>query len=131
MADLTPKQAAFVREYLVDLNATQAAIRAGYSPNGARVQGCRLLAEPNIAAEIKAAQDKRARKTEITAEKVLADIERISVSAEAVEDFGAALKGKELLGKHLGMWVDRQEVSGAGGGPLQVVVQKYGEGDEE
>lgn len=131
MADLTPKQAAFVREYLVDLNATQAAIRAGYSPNGARVQGCRLLAEPNIAAEIKAAQDKRARKTEITAEKVLADIERISVSAEAVEDFGAALKGKELLGKHLGMWVDRQEVSGAGGGPLQVVVQKYGSEDED
>ena len=40
---LNPRQAAFVREYLVDLNGTQAAIRAGYSPNGADVQAIRLL----------------------------------------------------------------------------------------
>ena len=45
---LTQKQKAFVQEYLVDLNATQAAIRAGYSPKTAAVTGCENLTKPNI-----------------------------------------------------------------------------------
>lgn len=52
MAKLTDKQELFAREYLKDLNATQAAIRAGYSEKSAAAQGCENLTKPNIAARI-------------------------------------------------------------------------------
>lgn len=68
---LTPKQALFVNEYLVDLNATQAAIRAGYSPKTANEQASRLLANVNVAAEVEKRRASIADKLEITQEKVL------------------------------------------------------------
>lgn len=68
---MTPKQAAFVREYLVDLNATQAAIRASYSAKTAEQQGSRLLGNVEVAAAIAAAQRERSERTEITADRVL------------------------------------------------------------
>jgi phage terminase small subunit len=70
-ATLTPRQERFVLEYLVDLNATQAAIRAGYSAKTAAVIGCQNLGKPELAAAIAGAQQKRAGKLEITAEAVL------------------------------------------------------------
>ncbi|CAN0439980.1 unnamed protein product, partial [Laminaria digitata] len=57
---LTPKEASFVEEWPVDLNGTQAAIRAGYSPNGASVQASRLLAKPKIQAAIKKRLEEKA-----------------------------------------------------------------------
>lgn len=75
---MTPKQQLFVREYLVDLNATQAAQRCGYSEKTAYAQGCRLLKDAEVAAAIQAAMDKRAAKTEITAERVLQEIARLA-----------------------------------------------------
>jgi len=68
---LTPKQEAFVREYLVDLNATQAAIRAGYSQRTANEQGARLLANVSVRAAIEAAQAERAERVGISADAVL------------------------------------------------------------
>lgn len=68
---LTPKQQKFVEEYLVDLNATQAAIRAGYAENTARVVGAENLTKPAVAAAIAAARSERSARTEITADKVL------------------------------------------------------------
>lgn len=68
---LTPKQEAFVREYLIDLNATQAAIRAGYSGKTAKQQGQRLLTNVAIADAVAEAQAKRVEKTEIDARYVL------------------------------------------------------------
>ena len=68
---LNGKQLCFVREYLVDLNATQAAIRAGYSSNGAQVQGARLLTNAMVAAEIKKGMAEREKRTDITQDKVL------------------------------------------------------------
>lgn len=68
---LTPKQQAFIREYLIDLNATQAAKRAGYSAHTAEMIGKENLRKPPIKAAIDAAISKRSEKTEITAEKVL------------------------------------------------------------
>lgn len=68
---MTPKQEAFVREYLIDLNATQAAIRAGYSEATANEQGARLLANVSIAAAIKDALADRATRTQINADYVL------------------------------------------------------------
>lgn len=75
---VTPKQAAFVREYLIDLNATQAAIRAGYSAKTAEQQGPRLLGNVGVSQAIAAAQQKRADKLEITAERVLQELARIA-----------------------------------------------------
>lgn len=55
---LTPKQAAFVREYQVDLNATQAAIRAGYAEASAHVTGSQLLRLPKVTTELAKVQSK-------------------------------------------------------------------------
>lgn len=68
---LTDKQRRFVDEYLVDLNATQAAIRAGYSEKTANEQGNRLLAKVSIATAIQDAMKARGKRTQITADKVL------------------------------------------------------------
>lgn len=80
MADLNPKQAAFVREYLIDLNATQAAIRAGYSAKTAEQQGSRLFRNVEVQATISEAQQARAERTEITADRVLAELAKLGFS---------------------------------------------------
>jgi len=74
---MTPKQEQFVREYLIDLNAAQAAIRAGYSVNTARAIGAENLTKPDIQDAIAAAQIERARRTEITSDRVLKELGRI------------------------------------------------------
>lgn len=71
---LTAKQQLFVREFLLDLNATQAAIRAGYSQRTAQEQGSQMLARPEIKAAIDAAKIERSERTEIEAERVLKEI---------------------------------------------------------
>ncbi|OMF98190.1 terminase small subunit [Paenibacillus sp. FSL R7-0337] len=68
---LTARHKLFVKEYLVDLNAKQAAIRAGYSAKTAEQQASRLLSNVKVQEAIRAAQDKRAAKVEITAEMVM------------------------------------------------------------
>lgn len=77
---LTPKQAAFVREYLVDLNATQAAIRAGYSEKTAYSQGQRLLKNVEVQAAIAEAQAQRAKRTEVTADRVVEELAKLAFS---------------------------------------------------
>lgn len=67
---MTPKQARFVAEYLVDLNATKAAERAGYSPKAAQETGSRLLSNPMIRAEMEQRQAKQLERVGITAEDV-------------------------------------------------------------
>lgn len=76
--ELPPKQAAFVREYLVDLNATQAHIRAGYKSKNPDVDGYQLLVKPRIKEAIQKAMDKRAAKVEISAEYVLRNLMEVS-----------------------------------------------------
>jgi phage terminase small subunit len=77
---LTPKQLRFVEEYLIDLNATQAAIRSGYSEKTAKVIGAENLTKPDIAAAIKAAQAARSQRTQITADMVVQELARIGFS---------------------------------------------------
>lgn len=77
---LTPKQERFVAEYLVDLNATQAAIRAGYSPKDADVQGPRLLGNVGIAAAVAKAKEKRNARVEITQDRVLEELAILAFS---------------------------------------------------
>ncbi|MGB4967049.1 MAG: terminase small subunit [Candidatus Saccharimonadales bacterium] len=116
------KQARFVEEYLIDLNATQAAIRAGYSAKTAYAIGNKLLKETEIKETIAAEMQSRSERTGITADKVLADIEAIKADAMkamadkdgnlAMVNHGAALKACELQGRHLEMWSDKLKVSG-------------------
>lgn len=80
MADLTAKQQRFVEEYLVDLNATQASIRAGYSQDAAAAIGWENLRKPEIAQAIEAAQKARSERTKIDADWVL---QRLALEAQA------------------------------------------------
>ena len=134
MPKLTDKQAAFVREYLVDLNATQAAIRAGYSERTASRIGPQLLGKTWVREAIEKAQAKRARRVEVKAEDVLRGVIEVTTQARDSGDLKTALKGYELQGKHLGMWTEKvkQEVSGPAGGPVasEIVVRFVEPGGE-
>ena len=130
---LTPKQAAFVREYLVDLNATQAAIRAGYSAKTAGQIGDENLKKPEIAAAVQAGMDARSERTEISADYVLMGIREVAERClekapvmvgrgedrqQLTDDAGrnvwtfdssGANRAFELLGKHLKLFTDKVE----------------------
>lgn len=75
---LTPKQERFCQEYLIDLNATQAATRAGYSKKTANEQGARLLANVSVSSHINKLKLERSRNTGITAERVLEEIAKLA-----------------------------------------------------
>ena len=111
--ELTDRQARFCEEYLIDLNATQAAIRAGYSEKTAREQAAQNLSKLNIQEKIAELKAERSKRTEITQDSViqeLAAVARAEVKGVRVVD---KLKALELLGKHLGMFVERYEVNAA------------------
>lgn len=151
---LSDKQAKFVEEYLVDLNATQAAVRAHYSEKTAASQGERLLRNVEIQNAITAAQKDRSERTEISQDRVLSElaamafydpadiagavIEKPADIASLPEKVRRAIIGwswdkhgnfvlklatktssVELIGRHLGMFRERLEVTGKDGGPIQ------------
>lgn len=78
MAKLGEKQAMFVKEYLIDINATQAAIRAGYSRKTAKEQAARLLSHVNVQAAIQKKMTQRGKRTEVTADRVILELARIA-----------------------------------------------------
>ena len=94
---LTARQTRFVAEYLVDLNGTQAAIRAGYSPRTAEAQASRLLRNVKVSAAVAKGQAARFRKVEITAERVLREAGGLAFSSlqDLVDDDGNLLPIKE------------------------------------
>ncbi|CAN0620517.1 phage terminase small subunit [Burkholderia multivorans] len=164
---LTDKQRRFVDEYLVDLNATQAAIRAGYSKRTAASQGERLLRNVEVQAALAERMKAREQRTQVDADYVvrrMVEIDQMDVLdimtdamelkpvsqwprvwrqylsgfdlAEMVEGRGEdrelvgvlkkikwpdKVKNLELLGRHLGMFKDRVEVTGKDGGPVQSI----------
>ena len=119
---MTTKQRRFVDEYLIDNNGAQAAARAGYTAR-TRTRGTTtvrdLMAVPAVAAAIAAGQAKLAQKSALTAEWVLGELRTNHELARGLEEMAASNKALELLGKHIGMFSDRVEHSGPGGGPVQ------------
>jgi phage terminase small subunit len=118
---LNSKQLNFAREYIIDHNATQAAIRAGYSKATANQSGPRLLVNVGVQAEVTRLEGRRAGRLNLTADFVLEGIIGTTREARDQGEFAACLKGYELLGKHLKLFTDRQEYSGEGGGPIRVI----------
>ena len=89
IAGLTPKQERFVEEYLVDLNATQAAVRAGYSAKTAEQQGHQLLKKTSVLEAIVEAMGERSARTQVTQDEVVRELVRIAFSdMRAFLDFG-------------------------------------------
>jgi len=117
---VTPKQAAFVDEYLIDLNSSQAAVRAGYKGDPNTI-GPRLLANVGIKSAIEEKIIARQERTEITQDVVLRDIETIKRSAMTMTadkdgnpvmvNYNAALKACELQGRHNGMFTDKMALT--------------------
>ena len=99
---MTDKQALFCKEYLVDLNATRAAIRAGYSQDTANRIGPENLSKPEIQEEVQRLMESRAKRTEVTADRVLLEFARIAFSnPKDVMDWGPngiVLKDSDELG---------------------------------
>ena len=136
MAELTMKQKCFVEEYLVDLNATQAAIRADYSPKTARAIGAENLTKPDIAKAVTEAMANRSERTMVDQDWVLdAIVSTVKRCQQAMPitdkngepvmvetpngnmapaykfDAAAVLRGAELAGKHLGMFKDKVDLN--------------------
>jgi len=133
---ITAKQQRFVDEYFVDLNATQAAIRAGFSKKTARQRGARLLSNVAIAAAIQAGQAKQEERTGVTADRVIDELALIPsgeltdsaaralrevVSTVSVTEHGPSrrlhvkqhdkLAALRMLCQHLGLFKDKIEMT--------------------
>ena len=87
---MTDKQKKFVEEYLIDLNATQAAIRAGYSPRNADKIGSELLGKTRVSEAIANAMAKRSRRTGVTQDRVVRELAKIAFldMTQVVDDHG-------------------------------------------
>jgi phage terminase small subunit len=104
---LTPKQHRFCIEYLKDRIGKEAAIRAGYSPNAAAQQAYELLQLPKIRAIVDAEQQDSLDRVRVDRDWVL---EQLKLEATSAETDGARVRALELLGKELGMFVERKQV---------------------
>ncbi len=113
MTKLTPKQKAFIDEYLIDLNATQAAIRAGYSAKTAESRGSQLLRNIKVAEAVAKGQQERSQRTLTDADWVITQLVGNHKLALQNDELGHSNKALELIGKHHGAFVDRVETSGA------------------
>ncbi len=125
---LTAKQQRFCEEYVVDCNATQAALRAGYSAKTAGEQGHQQLQKPHVAAEVKRLQEVISERVDYTVDQHMAELEEIHSKALATEPVfdadgqhvgdqwktsATALKAVELKGKVIGAYTEKVEHSGA------------------
>ena len=163
---MTQKQKRFIEEYLIDLNATQAAIRAGYSPDSAADIGSENLRKPDIRMHIDKKMAERSKRTGVNADRVVMELAKLAFVNAAdvintedatlredalVEDTAAIqsvkvkviptqngegiereikmadkIKALELLGKHLGMFKDKVDVSIEKSEKLEEIISQIG-----
>ncbi len=109
---LNAKQARFVEEFLVDLNATAAAKRAGYSEKTAYSQGERLLKHVEIDKAIQEAKDARSERTGITQDEVIQGLKKEATLEGEGSSHSARVSAWAHLGKHLGMFTDNLNLGG-------------------
>ena len=105
--NLTPKQQRFVDEYLIDLNATQAAIRAGYSEKTAYSIGDENLKKPEIKKAIEQAQKERQKRTLVTQDDVIRGLLTEAEWQGEGSSHSARVSAWAHLGKHLNMFTDK------------------------
>ena len=110
---MTPKQKLFCEEYLVDLNATQAAVRAGYSEKTANAIGAENLTKPCIADAIAAAQTERIARVHIDADTVLEGLLAEAMDKGDRSSHGARVAAWKALGQHLGIFTDNVNIKHA------------------
>ena len=124
---LSDRQRKFCEEYLVDLVATQAVIRAGYQTKYPNRVAFQLMENPAIRITIDALRAERSKGTDVTKDFVLQKLQKILRKAEEDNNLSAAIRTLELLGRHLSLFVDRQEISDPDGEAIQVQQQKVKE----
>ncbi len=115
---LTDKQKLFVEEYLVDLNGSAAVLRAGYQTTNPNRMATDLLRHPLVRREIESRQESRLERVALSQDFVINKLISIVEDTEKGNP-QAALRGLELLGKHLAMFKERQEISGPDGAAIQ------------
>lgn len=111
---MRPKQISFCEEYAIDKNGTQAAIRAGHSEKTARQIASENLTKPDIAKYIEFLLAKQTKRTEINADYILKGLKTVAdrCSKDDTFEHAGANRAFELMGKHLGMFTDKVELSG-------------------
>lgn len=116
---MTTKMENFVNEYFIDFNASQACLRAGYKTRVPNQFAAKLMKHPLVAAAIAERKEERQEKFDLTAEYVITKLVSIADKQEEI-NAQASLRALELLGKHLGLYRDRQEISGPDGEAIHV-----------
>ena len=126
-AMLTARQQRFVDEYLKDLNATQAAIRAGYAAKTANANAARMMVNDGIQEAIEARQQTRVERVELEQDWVVNELRKVAQRCLPVEDddgkpvaniVNVGVKALELLGRHQGIFIDKREITGKDGKDL-------------
>ena len=112
---LNPRQQLFAEQYLIDRNGTQACIRAGYSANSAAVTASRLLRNANVQQAVAAGTVAVAEAAELDAAWVLSNLRDAAENSDA--RLSDRIRATELIGKHLGMFVDRVHHTESYGNP--------------
>ena len=126
-AMLTARQQRFVDEYLKDLNATQAAIRAGYAAKTANANAASIMLNNGIQEAIEARKQARVERVELEQDWVVNELRKVAQKCLHVEDddgkpianiVNVGVKALELLGRHQGIFIDKREITGKDGKDL-------------
>lgn len=111
---MSPKQEAFVREYLIDRNGTQAAIRAGYSAKTAKEQASALLTKPNIRDAVKEGEKKHADKCGVTIESLAKELVADRVLARELGQPSPAITATMSIAKLYGLDINKNQNENTG-----------------
>ena len=125
MDNLTNKQQRFIDEYLIDLNATQASIRAGYSEDTAAVIGYENLTKPHIQKAIQEAQEASAERSKVTVDEITNMHRSAYKVAKENKQANAMTTAANNLAKLHGLIINKEEITNKGALPVTVIECEY------